>query len=302
MSRKLNAESLLTQLRQDPRLRVIPPAARFLWLALADTVMRLAQSGAFVVGSRIGTADDMAAVFAMSKPEVETQLGFLLETQAVTQREDGAWVIPDAIAASAQMSRSAENGRKSLGRPRKNEDRDQYRLRLLARVNGGSESSKLKPDDNPPRVGVRAASFLPSKINSFTKEKEGCLTRDSVTQLVVQLSRIAGIEPEPNIAAGLVKTWLRDGATVDQLVETITKVAERTTYRPPANIAYFNPRIRELIDQQAEPTQTVSVNPHLALARKQFTEELERFQDQGCYGEMPRSLEVRLAEMSRMAA
>lgn len=303
MGRRCACDRLLDAMRNDPRLRVIPAAARYMWLALADALARLPEPGVFMLGSRVGSTLDIQLMLSMPEPEVETCLGILLETHLITRTETGALSIPLIVETAARSSTAAQNGRKSLGRPRKGETSHEYELRkkqrempLLGVHQGGAaetqETQTKREPDNPPRARAQLAS------SSF-KEEAKAKPREDIVAIGNQLAEIAGLDTlRGAFTFQPVAAWLAQGATPELLVEVVTAVASRPSYRPPGHLGYFNKPVQEAIASRGSEAPAATNPPKSAEQLRVFQEfnrDVEAYAAGGCMGPPPVPLELRCA-------
>lgn len=285
MAKRCTCDHILDTMRHDPRMRLVPAAARYLWMALADSWARLADPGVFKMGSRIGNLQDIAMLVSMAEPDVKTCMGNLTETQLITQDADGAYRI-GTVVASVKASVSAQNGRKSLGRPRNGETPDQYQMRLMRVVQGGGgavSETQEKPDtENPPHARVAAA-----KLSSIESKAKPAASACDVVALGNQLAEIAGLDPVRGVFNFRpIDAWLSQGATPDLVIDVVQGVASRSSYVPPQTLGYFTKAVLEAVEQDRKrPAPAGQVVERSDL--REYLANVERWRNGGMMGQAP---------------
>ncbi len=283
MSRLSEADRLVEMARGDPRLRTIPASARWIWFMLVDALLRLPKPGVFAWGERAGTAADVAQIVSVPEPEAKTCLDILLENGLLIRNADGICVLPEPLAERPGSSTSAENGRKSLGRPRKGESADQYRLRLLRRVDGDLEKPEEPDPDKPPRGRARSTRLL-SSTSSSKKEANSKVSNppEAVTQIAEKLVEVGNLTVAPRHGVKFIERWLAQGASEDLLLETFSAVAARPNYRPAWSFQYFGKPVEDAIANRPAP-----MDEEWDERMRKFDEEMAQFVRFGCEGPVP---------------
>src|SRR4051812_11058040 len=123
----MSAIGLSNRQHYDPRLRVIPLAARGLFLSLKSELARM-PGGAFCMGQRAATIAEVARLVSAPEAEVEAGLQILLEVQLLCRRAaDGALML-HSDREDNQAATARRNGALG-GRPRQGETSDEARVR-----------------------------------------------------------------------------------------------------------------------------------------------------------------------------
>jgi hypothetical protein len=292
MGRRCACDWLIDAMRTDPRLKVVPAAARWLWLSLADQLVKLPEPGVFLLGSRVGSARDIALMVSMPETDVETQLGTLLETGLIIQRADGVLCLPAVPEPSRRGLAARENGGFG-GRPRRGETPEQARERRMRQrelplmsVHGTDrdKTHETEPEtvpDNPPRVRAAAAS-------SFADE-ESKQAAAGFAELGAELAELAGFDPaRGTYNFGPVKEWLLAGATPELLRDVVCRVASRGSYRTPSTLGYFTQAVRdEMKIRGASKPSASTLDPQREAIFAVYNRQYERYVADGCLGAPP---------------
>lgn len=249
MGRRCECAALLEAARGSPYLRLVAPAARWLWLMLVDTIMRdgglrAGEPGVFMVGAAAGTVGDMSMMFSMEKAEAESHVESLRKVGLLDIRGDGAVMLG---AAAPRPSVRANGGRAPvLGRPRKGESTEEYRrrqreLRLLAVVPQGLAESRESISESP------APAAAASSLKEESKQASGESPVPADWQRIGdRAAAAAGFDPVrwPGDYA-IVRTWLAAGAGEALILEAIERVMARPRPPSPRDLRYFDGIVRE---------------------------------------------------------
>ncbi len=248
MGRRCECAGLLEAVRGDLRLRMIPAAARWLWLVLADQLTRFPQS-------RISSAAEVS--LAVSVPEtdgetrLETHLETLLKTGLLIRRADGTLGLPDAPASASRRGYG--------GRPRKNEERAEYlarqrSLRLLGVHDGGRAAAETQETQPETPWRARASAYLSESAEERSKQE--LPAPPGFAAIGEELAELARLDPvRGGYDFAVVKDWLSRGATAEMLREVVGRIAERPGYRIPdrAGLRYFGPAVAEALRAASVP-------------------------------------------------
>jgi hypothetical protein len=299
MGRRCACKDLLTAARSNPQLRVIPPAARWLWLMLSDIMLNAPEPGVLQFGLMTGSPLEISMMVSMTETEVETQLETIIKVGLISRRDDGVLVIPAMQEASRRVTMARQNGGFG-GRPRRGETAEQAKLRrtqgnLVMPIQGGlSETQENQNRTERFKTKLTSLEALESKklslaVNSF--------------ELGSELAKIAGVDPaSERYGFGLVTSWLDQGATPELLREVFCEVTRRPSYQTPDSIGYFTKAVRDRL-QVTPPAvaQDPAVDPLISATRREFFRLVELWKKEGQYGAPP-NFEGMLAEALRPAA
>jgi hypothetical protein len=299
MGRRCACKDLLTAARSNPKLRVIPPAARWLWLMLSDIMLETPEPGVLQFGSMTVSPLEISMMVSMTETEVETQLETIIKVGLISRRDDGVLVIPTMQEASRRVTMARQNGGFG-GRPRRGETAEQARLRrtqdnLVMPIQGGL--SETQENQN------RTERFK-TKLTSLEalESKKASLAVNSY-ELGFELAKIAGVDPaSERYDFGLVTRWLAEGATPELLREVFCEVTGRSSYETPKSIGYFTKAVRDRL-QVTPPSvaQKPAEDPLISATRTEFSRLVELWIRDGQYGPSP-NYEAMLAEARRQAA
>lgn len=275
----------LERLLDDPRMRTLPLAARGFVLMLAHAMQRLPNPAVLAWGDMIPGAAEIALMVSASETEVETHLKTLRETGLITQSETGAVQFSGTVSPQARPRRGV-GGRPKSGESREDYSRRQREMRLFSAMPGGRAPAApdvaKTPAETPARVSLAA--------DSSVGEKEAKLAAGNVGELAAQLADLAGLDPAHAVSdAGVVKGWLAQGATAALLIGVVERVAARPKYQIPEHLGYFRGAVADAL-REAAAARVTGARPAdgaLQAAKRQWMADVERWREQGCYGDAP---------------
>jgi hypothetical protein len=233
-------------LRRDPRLRLVPLAARALWLLLADALAQMPEPGVFRLGLRVGSVREVSLLVSAEETEIETHLETLLETGLVTREADGALSVPLPATGSRRTVAAQGNGRLG-GRPRRGETAEQARLRraqtsLMMPISGGVAETQETHGET--HLAGAAAAAREEKESKQPREE----TQVSLDALGAELAEIAGLDPvRGTYDYRPVMDWRGQGISDALLRQVVAEVAARPGYRPPQTLGYFRRPVADAV-------------------------------------------------------
>lgn len=234
MGRKCDCSALLDAARNDLRLRAVPAAARWLWLMLADQLLRFPET-------RISSAAEIALMISLAETDAETHLETLLQTGLLLRRGNGTLGV--ALAEAPSLRRGIG------GRPRKGETEAAYQdrqrsMRLLGVHQGGAAAAETR--ETPVETPSRARACLAASAEEEASKQDA----PGFAELGGELAEMARLDPaRGTYDFAVVKDWLARGATAELLREVVGRVADRWNYRAPerAGLRYFAPMVAEAL-------------------------------------------------------
>lgn len=266
MSRRCICSRLLGHIKDDPRLRTLPMAARMLWVLLAEAMARPGFDGAlpFADPRRV------SLLVSEAQTEVETHLETLISEGLILREGDGL-ACPMLREAAARTVAARRNGAAG-GRPRKGETPEEARLR---RLQGEMLMPVPKPGETQ-RWETPSAGIPPRTTTTSTEEtttQSGAwqqLAQDAIRVAKLQLKR-----PDWTVA----QEWLGTGLTADAILAMIGEMAARPSFDAAkvTSLRYFTPAIlRRAGAAEANEPEGISLTPHgtspLALAIRAWEE------------------------------
>lgn len=303
---------LIETMRLDPRMRLVSMAARGLWLALADALLRLPDPGVGRLAGRVLSVAELGllvnadraamATYETQETEPETQGETKTETghgtQAKTQLEtwieelvgvglaareaDGAVSVEVPVSHDARAVAARQNG-SAGGRPRRGETAAQAAARrqgnLLLPVAGDRAAKTQAETDAPTRTTTTTTT-----IEETTK------SRTSALALMDEIAELARLDPARGLYdATAVTRWLSDGIARETILAVVRRVVSRDGYDPRRvrTLKFFDPAIRDDVARAEIPVVTASSAP-VSDADRAWLAEMRGWQANGCVGESPK--------------
>lgn len=263
MARRCDGRGVMGVLLQDPRMRLLPLAARALWLLLAEALAGMPSPGEFRIGGKpLGSAREVSMLVSCAgtddETQIETHLQTLLETGLLRRLPDGALALPEPAPAAVRTRTAQENGRCG-GRPRRGETAEEARLRrqqtsMLLPI-GGARQTEAKPSTAPlPHARAQAAAEEKAELAALTRE-------------VAEAAGIATIAlPDQRTVA----RWLERGATPEAIHAVVGAIASRPSYAPPRHLGYFTAAILERVEDEPPVTAPTAPTAEQAAATARY--------------------------------
>lgn len=281
MSRKCVCEQLLGSEFVQVRMKLVPAAARWVWLMLAKAMAVSDEPGVLRFGSGVGLFALVSAIASVSETEAETELGNLIAVGLLTRTADDMIALPAPQRAVSKRADAARINGLRGGRPRKAEaERAQSSLPLP--LPGGAEE---KPAGNQ-TVAASVSSTTTSTTNSVSSSSE---TETEWVPIARDACEAAGFNDASGLHTyGIVKDWVAAGATRALILEVIAA----KTGPHVRSLRYFNAAIREAIQvAKVRPTEPAAQPAWERAARSDWNEAVDRWQAYGHKGAMPQLAE-----------
>jgi hypothetical protein len=264
MSRRCICSRLLAHVKDDPRLRTLPMAARMLWVLLAEAMARPGFDGVLPFSD----TRRVSLLVSETQTDVETHLETLI-AEGLILREGEALACPMLREAAARTIAARRNGAAG-GRPRKGETVEEARLR---RAQGEMLMPLPKPKETQnwetPSAGV----------SPRTTTTEDTTTESGAWQKLAQDAiRVAGLQlKRPDWTPA--RDWLALGHSAEAILALIADIADRPGFDASkvTSLRYFTPALsRQAKAAEAAQPASTSLNPHgdspLALAIRAWEE------------------------------
>jgi hypothetical protein len=266
MARRCICSRLLAYVKDDPRLRTLPMAARMLWVLLAEAMARPGFDGSLPFSD----SRRVSLLVSEAQTEVETHLETLIG-EGLILREGDSLVCPVLREAAARTIAARRNGAAG-GRPRKGETLEEARLRR-------SQGEMLMPLPKPRETQSWETPSAGVSPRTTTTSTEETTTQSGAWQKLAQDAiRVAGLQlkrPDWTVA----QAWLATGLTADAILAMIGDMAARASFDAAkvTSLRYFTPAIlRQAGGTEAADPSGISLRPHgdspLALAIRAWEE------------------------------
>lgn len=275
MSRHCPCRAILA----NPRLRLLPLAARALLIQLVDVASSWPEAGGLRLGGRALSNREIALLVSAEETEVSNLLENLRETGFVNRAEtDGALVLPVSEV-------SARTGADRGGRPRRGETAEMRRQRLaqgnlILPIAGGAAPAAEKPRETE-------VSETPASLASSLKKEEA----SELMALGTELETVAGLDPAKHrYDFRPVAAWLAAGIAASVIRDTISAIAGRPGYRDRGvrSFAYFDQAIRDAARATPPAPPPPPTDPAREAACAAFNHATQRWRDYGMLGQPPR--------------
>lgn len=288
MSRRCACKGLMEIARRDPRLKLVPSAARWLWLMLADQLADAAEPGVFRFGVFLGVAREISALLAMPETEVETHLETLLQLGLLARAADGALIVP---ALAEQSARRGVGGRRRKGETAEEYQARQRRMRegqrqlpLMQDLGGG------KTPETP--AETRAPPGQPAKLAEASAEERPADAAADLVKLGDRLAELAGLDAaRGTFSYACVRGWLAlPGATAERILAVVRPITERGDFPRISHLGYFSRAVREAAESWGAPAVAAPPSPEAerrAREARAYNAEMQKWQDNGCWGPQP---------------
>lgn len=248
MARRCICSRLLAHVKDDPRLRTLPLAARMLWVLLAEAMARPGFDGVLPFSD---TAR-VSLLVSTSETEVKTHLETLIG-EGLLLREGDMLACPMLREAALRTTSARRNGAVG-GRPRKGETAEEARLRRMQ-----GEILMPLPKPSEPRNWETASAG----VSPRTTTTETDTTQSHAWQKLAQDAiRVAGLQlkrPDWTVA----RDWLAAGQSPEQVLGLISDIAERPGFDAGkvTSLRYFTPAIlRQAQAPEASAPAPISFN------------------------------------------
>jgi hypothetical protein len=231
MARRSAVEQLLEQAETHPALRALPAAARWIWIAVARSMMK---SGVSVLrfGSAVVSAREIALGLAIGETEWEAAVPVLVERGMLSVEDDGAIACPYLARLITRSEINRINGSKG-GRPRKKVADAGQASMLLSIVGGAAEMSA--ETEKTESESKRYPAATAAQLALFTKEQK---------DLAREAKSVAGIDGAASVAElRAVAGWMAAGLSREQMLGAI----ERRPGHCARALVYFEPVMRALV-------------------------------------------------------
>lgn len=274
MSRRCPCRAILS----DPRLRLLPLAARALLIQLVDVASTWPEPGGLRLGGRALSNREIALLVSAEETEVSNLLENLRETGFVNRAEtDGALVLPVSEV-------SERTGAARGGRPRRGETPEMARQRraqghLILPISGGAAPAATKPVETE-------VSETPASLASSSSKKGA----SELMALGTELETVAGLDPAKHrYDFRPISAWLAAGIAASVIRETITAIATRPGYRDRAvrSFAYFDQAVRDAARTTPPAAPSTPTDPAREAACAAFNQATQRWRDYGMLGKPP---------------
>jgi hypothetical protein len=290
MSRKCVCEQLLGSEFVQVRMKLVPAAARWVWLMLAKAMAVSDEPGVLRFGSGVGLFALVSAIASVSETEAETELGNLIAVGLLTRTADDMIALPAPQRAVSKRADAARINGLRGGRPRKT-DAERAQSSLPLPLPGGA-------DEKPNRNQTAAASVSPTTTSTSSSVSSSCETETEWVPIAREACEAAGFNEASGLHTfGIVKEWITAGASRDLILEVIAAKAGPHV----RSLRYFDKAIREAV-QTAKARPSAPAQPQWEReARARWNEAVEQWQLRSMVGVMP-NLQAYLAEGREKAA
>ena len=239
---------LLERLRSDYRLRMLPIAARGLWVEIGAALQASGARSIRFCGRPVDVAG-LACLVVMPEPETADALTLLIEAGLVWRDADGALTIDvymPAQAAPDVRDRSEINRRNAaLGWEKRRARRvqGQREMPMFGVVGGGDEASQACSDANHANRIFASDPKLKRESNLSKPAKQ--LADDSqYVRITRVLNEAAGLKADRTQDYGFVRSLLQQG-----IQEQLMLNAVMASTRPGVpHLGYFRPAILEAVE------------------------------------------------------
>lgn len=291
MARKCVCDNLMATEFVQVRLRLVPAAARWVWLMLAKAMAVSDEPGVLQFGSGVGLFALVSAIASVSETEAETEVQNLIGVGLLTRSEDGRIALPMPQKATSRRADAARINGLRGGRPKK-ADIERAQASLVLPLPGSADE---KPNGNP----TRAALVSPTTTSTSSSVSSSSETETDWVPVARDACEAAGFDETSGLHTyGIVRDWMAAGATRDMILELIKR---RTTPKV-RSLRYFDQAIREAIRMEAVRPAPVAAQPQWERdARRRWNDDVDAWQAYGRNGEMP-NLQAYLAKGREEAA
>ncbi|MCX8003336.1 MAG: hypothetical protein N2688_00010 [Burkholderiaceae bacterium] len=272
MARRCVCAALIDRLRTDPRLRVLPLAARALWLELVVGLAEFGAQGRIRFTQPVSVS--VSRCVSASETETETQLHALVGAGLLVLDDDGLGVCsPDLAAALTRVEINRINGLKG-GRPRKPRPAAPAQREILLPIPGGAKTEKTETETQPSRARADEESL------SLSLSERHQISSDAPEWVSVgfELARILDLPETAHWSLRPVARWMAAGADRRLLVEIATELKARAP-GPIGSIRYMQRAVDEALSGRPDP-----------LAESRAREALrarQKWLEGGCVGPSP---------------
>ena len=299
MARRCVCRGLAPVVLHDPRMRLLPLAARALFMLLGDALAALPEPGVARVGGRPLSLREIAFLVSVSGTDDETHLenliGNLVSLGFVNRLDDGALAMQNLSFTARGADTSRRNGAAG-GRPRRGETPETARLRraqtsLAMPIAGGrTEARETQETWNPEtsHAGARtAAACLDSQAKEASKQAAIEETQPDALAIANEVAEVAGMDAARSMHdARPVMTWLAEGVAPELILEIVAKIAARPGYVVPRSLGYFSKAVREAAEL-VRPAPAVPVDAARAAASSAYLAAWEAWKSNGREGSPP---------------
>lgn len=278
MSRKCVCEQLLGSEFVQVRMKLVPAAARWVWLMLAKAMAVSDEPGVLKFGSGVGLFALVSAIASVSETEAETELDNLIRVGLLVRTADDMIAMPAPQRAASKRADAARINGLRGGRPKK-ADAERAQSSLPLPLPGGAEE---KPNENQTRPASVSPTTTASTSSSVSSSSE---TETDWVPIARDACEAAGFNDASGLHTyGVVKDWVAAGATRALILEVITA----KTGSHVRTLRYFDKAIREAVQvAKARPPEPAAQPEWERVARSDWNEAVDRWQSYGRKGAVP---------------
>ena len=275
MAKRCDCSAAEAFMESDPAFKVIPLAARMLWLLLIRA-MRARSLSVLRFGSSIPGPKEIAMLVSATESEIEPNIATLIEHGLLERDAEGALTSPWLAAQVTRSEINRINGLKG-GARRRQQALDRRQGNMPLPIMGGLAAAEAeatrKQTETEPETAGDTASLAERKLTA------SATVSDDVVQAVgIEAVEAAGWDRASFSGHfGIIRTWLMAGADRELIVSVIERVTARSPGRA-SGLGYFDKAMRAEIAAYRAPAPATNSAWNAAV---------EDWKRRGCPGQAP---------------